>query len=201
MKATNDLQAAEAEIARLRADAEAREAALTTARMGRAAAEDALRDEQEARRRETEARRKQDEERAARMNAERERHAKEVEDADASGYNTAHAEAEATYRAQVTSALRRGYLQGLDAANVSPDSMLRASGPTLMTAPRMEIPPVTSSPVENPDPLNFAFPERTADASADGRTPAMGGRGQSDGDVQLAPSTEHPDDPGQLPDH
>ena len=201
LKASQALQAAEAEIARLRVDAEGREATLTTARLGRAAAEDALHGEQEARQRERELRQKLDEERAAERIAERERQMKEVEDADASGYNAAHAEAEAIYRAQVTSALRRGYLQGLDAANVSPDSMLRASGPTPMTAPRMVIPPVTSSQVENPDPLNFAFPARTDEASADGRTPAMGGRGQSDGDVPLTPSTQHPDDPGKLPDH
>ena len=48
------LRAAEAEIAQLRVDAEAREAALTTARLGRAATEDSLRDEQEARARERE---------------------------------------------------------------------------------------------------------------------------------------------------
>ena len=123
-----------------------------------------------------------------------------MEDADAAGYNAAHSEAEASYRAQVTSALRRGYLQGLDVANVSPDSMLRASGPTPMTAPRMENPPVTTSQVENPDPLNFVFPARTEDASADGRTPAMGGQSQADGDVLLAPSTQHPHVSGQLPD-
>ena len=98
LKATNALQTAEAEIARLRADAEAREAALTTARMGRAAAEDALRDEQEARRRETEARRKQDEERAAEVVASRERQRKELEDADAAGFDAGLEEAEASYQ-------------------------------------------------------------------------------------------------------
>ena len=48
------LRAAEVEIAQLRVGAEAREAALTTARMAWAAAEDSLRDEQEARARERE---------------------------------------------------------------------------------------------------------------------------------------------------
>ena len=200
MKATNALQAAEAEIARLRVDAEAREAALTTARMGRAAAEDALKEEQEGRQRERDLRQRLDGERVAEAIDERERQRKAIEDADASGYNAAHAEAEATYRAQVTSALRRGYLQGLDAANVSLDSMLRASGPTPMTAPRMGNPPVTTSQVENPDPLNFAFPARTEGASADGRTPAMGGQSQADGDASLTPSTQHPHESGYLPD-
>ena len=97
LKATNALQAAEAEVARLRADAEAREAALTTAWMGRAAAEDALKEEQEGRQRERDLRHKLDEERAARAVADRERHRKAVEDADAAGYNAAHSEADATY--------------------------------------------------------------------------------------------------------
>ena len=48
-KAGEALKATEAEIAQLRVDAEAREAALTTARMARAAAEDSLKEEQEAR--------------------------------------------------------------------------------------------------------------------------------------------------------
>ena len=135
LKATNALQAAEAEAARLRADAEAREEALTTARMGRAAAEDALKVEQESRQREKDLRKNLDEEKVAEAVADRERQRKAVEDADAAGFNDGLEEAEASYRAQVTSALRRVYLQGLDAANVSPDSMLRASGPTPMTAP------------------------------------------------------------------
>ena len=92
-------------------------------------------------------------------------------------------------------------MQGLDAANVSPDSMLRATGPTPRTAPRMENPPVTTFQVENPDPLNFAFTARTEDASADGRTPAMGGQSQADGNAPLAPSTLHPYVSGQLPDN
>ena len=54
--------------------------------------------------------------------------------------------------------------------------------------------------MENPDPLSFSFPKRAADASADGRTPAMGGQSQVDGDVLLAASTQHPHVPGQLPD-
>ena len=65
LKATNALRAVEAEVARLQVDAEAREAALTTARMGRATAEDALKEEQESRQIEREARHKLDEERAA----------------------------------------------------------------------------------------------------------------------------------------
>ena len=44
-KAVAALQTAEEEIAQLRADAEAREAALTTARMARASSEDALKEE------------------------------------------------------------------------------------------------------------------------------------------------------------
>ena len=76
LKATNALQVTEAEVSRLRADAEAREAALTTTRMGRAAAEDALKEEQEARQRERDLRQKLDEERATEAIAERERQMK-----------------------------------------------------------------------------------------------------------------------------
>ena len=53
-KAGEAIRAAEAEIAQLWVDAEAREAALTTTRMARVAAEDSLRDEKEARARERE---------------------------------------------------------------------------------------------------------------------------------------------------
>ena len=110
LKATNALQVAEAEVAGLRDDVEVREAALTTARMGRAAAEDALKEDQDGRQTERDLRHKLDEERAAGEVADRESQRKEVEDADAAGFNAALEEAEASYRAQVTEALRRGYL-------------------------------------------------------------------------------------------
>ena len=69
-KAAAALHTAETEIAQLRSDSEAREAALTTARMARAAAEDSLKEEQEARKRDMELQLKLNDERAAEAIAE-----------------------------------------------------------------------------------------------------------------------------------
>ena len=101
-------------------------------------------------------------------------------------------------------------MQGLDAASVSPDSMLRASIPTPVTAPQMGTPPVTAprtgtprvttSQVENPDLLSFAFPADTGVVAANGSTPVMGVGNLTGGDATLAPSTQHPHVSGQLPD-